>query len=583
MPVNRFKQLPAVQGIRARYYKIGDRVASIARPSRKVWEHSIVEQAKDVIDLARWRLNWQEYDLDYCPIGEGEVFMSARQALGLLEPEQTVLSSGFGATGRCSLFFWGLRDLYREAAYPHSLNWMSVSAQGGRGMLPGTAEELAEPGLLSSYFCGHMESARALLNLAEQGDLALHSLPQGVMAQLIELQSQGVYSLKSEVGLGCFFDPRVGSGSAIANTEQQWVALNDELLEYSLPKIDVALISASYADSLGNIYFTDLPAISEHREAAAAAHANGGKVLVTVGGIVDVDEDNIAIPAAQVDAVVVNLLQEQIAGVRLDDAWPEFFPDAPLEDSSEAQAMMSRMRLINSMAAVASPRGEPDQLIARHASELVIKHAPKNGLANVGVGMPEEVAYQVQLDPRAKDLIFTSEAGVYGGLPGSGMFFGMAVKPLSIHSSAWMFKQYAQRLDVTVLGFLQVDSQGNVNVSHRGDSPRNFVGAGGFCDIADGAKTIVFVGSWMVRGQYRVSKGKVEMVKQGKAKFVQQVDQITFNGQRALAQGKTVYYVSNVGVFKLTEEGVELQYMMPGIELQRDVLGISEAEILVPT
>jgi propionate CoA-transferase len=163
------------------------------------------------------------------------------------------------------------------------------------------------------------------------------------------------------------------------------------------------------------------------------------------------------------------------------------------------------------------------------------------------------------------------------------MFFGMAVKPKSIHSSAWMFKRYAEGLDVTVLGFLQVDSQGNVNVSHRGPTPRDFVGAGGFCDIADAAKTIVFVGSWMVRGQFRVRGGKVEMIKQGRAKFVPQVDQITFNGSRALEQGKNVYYVSNVGVFKLTEAGVELQYLMPGIDLQRDVLDVSEAEVVLPT
>jgi len=568
-----------LHALRAKSYKSWDRISSVAEKGLDVLGSSALDQAIDLIDMARWRLNWEKYDLDYCPDDLPEVFCSARSALASINAEDTVLSSGFGATGRCSLFFFGLRDLYVESAYPHSLRWMSVSAQGGRGMLPGTAEELAAPGLLRTYFCGHMESAGKLLDLAQLGQLDLQTLPQGVMAQLIELQAEGIYSMQSTVGVGCFFDPEVGGGSAITKSDNQWVKSAGEKLEYSLPRIDVALVSASYADRLGNIYFKDLPAISEHREAAAAAHANGGKVLVTVGRLIDVDEQSIGIPAEWVDAIVINPLQEQIAGVRLDDAWPIFFPGADVQP----QEVMSRLRLINSAAAVSSPRAAPEKLMARHAAELVIKHTHNGGLANVGVGMPEEVAYQVQLDPRSKNLTFTSEAGVYGGLPGSGMFFGMAVKPKSIHSSAWMFKRYAEGLDVTVLGFLQVDSQGNVNVSHRGPTPRDFVGAGGFCDIADAAKTIVFVGSWMVRGQFRVRGGKVEMIKQGRAKFVPQVDQITFNGSRALEQGKNVYYVSNVGVFKLTEAGVELQYLMPGIDLQRDVLDISEAEIILPT
>jgi propionate CoA-transferase len=571
------------QNLRARRYKSSDRLASIAGPGARVLSTSALDQLIELIDLARWRLNWDQYDLDDCPADLPEKFVSARQALTLINAEDTVLSSGFGVTGRCSLFFWGVRDLYRETAYPHSLRWMSVSAQGGRGMLPGTVEELAEPGLLSSYFCGHMESAGNLLALAQQGKLELQSLPQGVMAQLIELQAQGIFSLKSTVGLGCFFDPRVGPGSAVTVSDQQWVKAAGEELEYSLPKIDVALISASYADKRGNIYFTDLPTISEHREAAQAAHANGGKVLVTVGAVVDPDKQAVAIPSEWVDAVVVNPLQEQFAGVRLDDAWPIFLPEAEREAiDTDPQTDMSRLRLLNSLATLANPRGEPDKLMASHGAELVLRHTASGGLANVGVGMPEEVAYQVQLDPRGKELIFTSEAGVYGGLPGSGLFFGMAVQPQSIHSSAWMFKRYAQGLDITVLGFLQVDSQGNVNVSHRGDQPKDFVGAGGFCDIAEAAWTIVFVGSWMVRGQYRIKNGCVKMIKPGRAKFVKQVKQICFNGQRAIAQGKDVYYVSNVGVFKLSSKGIQLEYLMPGIDLQKDVLDISEAEILLP-
>ena len=577
MAIDNLLNIPLVQNVRSRIYRTRDRVVSIIRPGKKVLQSSALDQAIDVLDMARWRLNWDEYDLDYCPQGLSDKFVSARVAVGHIKAGNTVFSSGFGATGRCSLFFWAVRDLYAETAYPHSLTWMSVSAQGGRGLLPGTVEELSQPGLLSRYICGHMESARALLDLAQQGRLEMQTLPQGVMAQLLEKQAHGEFSMTSPVGLGCFFDPRVGNGSAVTkNDDMQLVKVNGDLLEYSLPKLDVALISASYADKEGNIYFTDLPTISEHRESAAAAFANGGKVLVTVGEVLDFVDDDIGIPAEQVTSIVVNPYQEQIAGVRLDDAWPVFLPDS--ED--EPENVMARLRLINSASGAASPRGEPDVMLAQHAAELLINHTPEGGLCNVGVGMPEEAAYQVQIDPRAKSLVFTSEAGVYGGLPGPGMFFGMAIKPQKIESSAWMFKRYADSLDTTILGFLQVDSQGNVNVSHRGDEPKDFVGAGGFCDIAEGAKTIIFTGSWMVKGQYRVSDGEMQMIKQGRPKFVKQVDQVCFNAKRALEMGKNVYYVSNVGVFKLTEKGVALEYLMPGIDLQKDILDISEADII---
>lgn len=564
------------RAVQARAYRALDRAESIREPALGVLTSSPVKQATELFDLAKWRVRQSSYNLDYCPKGLSAPFMSARQALAMIEPHQYVLSSGFGATGRCSIFFWGLRDLYRKSAYPHSLNWMSVSAQGGRGLVPGTVEELAEPGLLHSYLCGHLESAHALLELAQQGQLNVGSLPQGIMAQLLELQGQGVEHLWSTVGVGCFFDPRVGNGSCVVGDTPQLIQARGKRLKYTLPKVDVAMLAASYADKLGNIYFDDLPTISEHREAAAAAYANGGKVLVTVAGLCEHRPDEIAIPASQVTAVVVNPLQEQIVGIRLRNAWKGFLPNTDVD----AQAMMERLRLINNAAMVAAPRGAVEKMMSAAAADLVVNCPRNTGIANVGVGIPEEVVRDVQKDVRSHNLTFTSEAGVYGGKPGAGMFFGTAIQPERIESSAWMFKLYAKGLDVAVLGFLQVDSQGNVNVSHRGDQPNEFVGAGGFCDITEAAQTIVFVGSWMVQGQYRVKQGNLNMVCQGKPKFVEQVDYVSFNAQRALDQGKQVYYVSNVGVFKLTQKGVELQSLMSGIDLQKDVLDISQANIV---
>lgn len=153
-----------------------------------------------------------------------------------------------------------------------------------------------------------------------------------------------------------------------------------------------------------------------------------------------------------------------------------------------------------------------------------------------------------------------------------GVFFGASINPEKLLSSAQMFHLIYEKLDTTLLGLLQVDSKGNVNVSKRGEGPINYVGPGGFTDMTVAAKTILFIGSWMMGAHMEVHDGKITMVKPGTPKFVDKVDEITFSGPEALKHGKNVYYCTNVGVFQLTERGMELIEVMPGIDIQKDII-----------
>jgi propionate CoA-transferase len=96
------------------------------------------------------------------------------------------------------------------------------------------------------------------------------------------------------------------------------------------------------------------------------------------------------------------------------------------------------------------------------------------------------------------------------------------------------------------------------------------------------AKTIIFIGSWMVGAHMEIHDGKILIIKPGAPKFVDAVDEITFSGPEALKHGKKVYYCTSVGVFELTERGMELIEVMPGVDIQKDIINGCGMKIVPP-
>jgi propionate CoA-transferase len=216
------------------------------------------------------------------------------------------------------------------------------------------------------------------------------------------------------------------------------------------------------------------------------------------------------------------------------------------------------------------------------AASLFVKETTPGSLVNIGIGLPEEVSRILFESGLYKQLTFTTESGVYGGMPVSGMYFGASINPVKLISSAKMFRIYENDLEVTVLGYLEVDSDGNVNVSRRGPLVTNCVGPGGFPNLVTNAKTIIFIGKWSEGGKYSIKNGKLTIKKQGNPKFIDRVQEISFNAKSAIARGTKVYYVSTVGIFQLTVAGLELIRVMPGVDIEKDIINISGAKIYVP-
>jgi len=541
---------------------------------------NLLDKAKILAHIIRWRLTWDRRDTMYLsPEPLSDKFKSARAAADMIPDSACVISCGISGNARCSIFFWAVRERFEQSGYPKGLTWISVGGQGGRGRAPGTVEEVGLDGLVTRYIAGHTETAKSLLRLADAGRLELHTLPQGEMVHVIEAQGRGEREVRSRTGVGTFLDPRVGRGSPVTqNATMQFAQADGDAIIYTLPAIDVALFSAPYADRDGNIYFHNAATITENIEAARAARRNGGLAMVTVAGLIDRDDAAIGLPADDVDVVVINPRNEQTGSVQQHRHWPMFTAGANV-DEYEA---ISRLRFINKTLGITPRRSPVDHALARLGAIIFADNVPADATVNIGVGLGEEVCRVLCEHGAHEQMTFTTESGPVGGIPAPGIFFGAAINPQRLESSSWMFHCYRDHLDAAMLGFLQIDSAGNLNLSNRGPRMLDYVGPGGAPSIIESASTVLFIGKWMMGAKISIDKEHLRLDKPGKPKLVERVDEVTFNGSVALANGKKVFYVTDLGVLELTDAGLTLRAVMPGIDIERDLLANSFARIIVP-
>jgi propionate CoA-transferase len=519
--------------------------------------------------IVHWRLTWSRRNLDYRPAGRLDSrFVTAREAARLVPDGACCLSSGMAGNARCSTLLWAIRETFQANGHPRDLTWIAVGGQGGRGRAPGTVEEIGLDGLVTRFISGHVETTRSLLALAEAGKLELHVMPQGEMCFALEAQADGVDSVLSETGVGTVLDPRCGHGSAVTpEPREQFIDSEGDLLRFRLPPLDVAVIAAPWADAAGNIYLHDAATLTEIREAARAAKANGGRVLVSVAGIIPADPARVGLPAALVDAVVVNPRQEQTILAPQRDFWPLFTVGGDGDDD----AAVEKLRFINRFLRLTPVRGPVECALARLGAHVFAHAVQAHACVNIGVGFGEEVCRELYQSALRPELTFTTETGVYGGLPAPGIYFGAAVNPLRMESSTWMFRHYRDHLDATVLGFLEVDARGNVNVSKRGPRITDYVGPGGLPSITASAGTCIFVGTFMQGAKWSIEDGRMVLEASGTPKLIDAVSEVTFSGEEALKAGKQVWYVTTVGAFRLTPGGLVLEILMPGVDVERDI------------
>lgn len=436
-------------------------------------------------------------------------------------------------------------------------------------------DHIAKPGMLSKIIAGSYPSGPTkadpplIWQMIVANQVKAYNVPSGILYDILREGAGKRPGVLTKVGMQTFVDPDL-EGCAMNDAARAEPIVSkrefdgEDWLYFRAIAPDVAIIRATTADERGNLTFEHEGAYLGAMELALAARNTGGTVIAQVKRVAKngtLRAHDVRVPGILVDAVVVAPEQLQTTATAYDPAI-----------SGELIRPLDSFELT-------------DFTIGKVIARRVAQELRDGWAVNIGFGISANVPRILLEEGLHGAVTWMIEQGAVGGIPLLDFKFGCAANAEAFVPSPHQFSYFqAGGFDASLLSFLEVGRDGSVNVSRLSAVPHRTAGAGGFVDITARAKKIVFSGNFNAGAKMRLEDGKLIIDQEGKiAKFVDAVDQVSFSGARATAQGQQVTYVTERCVIALREGRLVVTELAPGLDLQRDVLDQAATPLEVAT
>jgi len=489
--------------------------------------------------------------------------MTPREAAALI-PNGAIVAVN-SSSGLCcpDAVLSGIGQRFDEEQAPRDLTTIHPIAAGDMFGTKGV-DHIAKPGLLTriiggSYPSGPSKAEPPLIwQLITSNQVRAYNVPSGIIFDMLREAAAKRPGVLTKVGMETFVDPDI-EGCAMndaAHAEpivKRMKFEGEDWLYFKSMAPNVAIIRATTADEKGNLSFEHEGAYLGAMEMALAARNNGGIVIAQAKRIAaagTIRPHDVHVPGILVDAIVEAPDQLQTTQTEYDPAISGELT-RPLKSFRTAEFGIGKV------------------IARRVAQELKVGWA-----VNIGFGISANVPRILVEEGMHGSVTWMIEQGAVGGVPLLDFKFGCSANAEAFVPSPHQFSYFqAGGFNASLLSFLEIDKYGSVNVSRLSSIPHRTAGAGGFVDITARARKIVFSGNFNAGAKMIIEGGELKILQEGKvAKFVDEVDQVSFSGKRAIRQGQDITYVTERCVIKLTEKGLMITEIAPGLDLQRDIL-----------
>ncbi len=498
--------------------------------------------------------------------------LTAAEAARLIPDGAVVTVSSSSALGCPDATLAAIGARFDAEGHPRNLTMLHPIAAGDMWGVKGI-DHIAKPGCLAKVLAGSYPSGPssaeppAIWKMITGDAIPAYNVPSGILFDMHREAAAKRPGVLTKVGMDTYVDASregcaMNAKAAAAPIVSREKFAGDEWLFFPTITPQVAIIRATTADERGNLSYEHEGGILGPLDQALSVRNNGGLVIAQVKRLAaagTLRPHDVVVPGVLVDVIVVAPDQLQTT-------------HTPYEPAISGE-------IFRPLSSFEMPKFDVAKVIARRVAQEL-----RDGDAvNIGFGISANVPRILIEEGLHGHVTWVIEQGAVGGVPLLDFQFGCASNAEAIVQSPQQFTYFqGGGFDMSLLSFLQIDRFGSVNVSKLGVRPHVTAGAGGFVDITTRAKHIVFSGYFTAGAKLEIVDGALHIAGEGKVKkLVDEVEQVTFSGSRAVAQGQEIIYVTERGVLRLERQGVTLIEIAPGVDLERDIFAQCEFPLRV--